>query len=172
MDMREHMVKGTGAMIGSSRTWYMYIYGTTFFYLWSCFYFMHNICSALQEHITRKPLTGTAAWRLGKKKMKLTSPDEDPYYGKMSQDFEAYEKVFKKIHWEDSQPLEEEVDETAVIVAGIITQHGRYRILNSVIQPTTSLSRVHATSTSSSLSIPPRPRPGGSRLTDDVSCYP
>jgi hypothetical protein len=132
----------------------------------------NNICLALQEHVTGKPLTSTAAWRLGKKKAKLTSPDEDPYYGKTSQDFEAYEKVYKKIHGPDSQPLEEEVDETAVIVAGIGKQHGRYRILNSVIQPTTSLSRVRATSTSSNLSIPPRPRPGGSRPTDDVSCYP
>jgi hypothetical protein len=76
---------------------------------------------------------------MGKKKKKITEEGEDPYYDKTTSDLSEYMMAFKDLHGQDSQPLQEEVDETAVIVSGIGRRHGRYRILDSVIEPTTTL---------------------------------
>jgi hypothetical protein len=103
------------------------------------------------------------------KKMKVDKPGEEQYYGKSGTYLQNYATAFKKLHGEDSQPLEEEVDETVVIVSGLGKRHGRHQILDGVIAPTTTLTQVRASSMSSSQLIPPRPRPGGSRRAFDVS---
>jgi hypothetical protein len=127
---------------------------------------------AIQETVAGAPVTPIVAWQKGKQKKELKVPGEDPYYGKTTQDLNAYKTAFTGLHPETDDPLQEEVDDTAVIVAGVGKPHGRYRILNAVLTPTTSLTRVRATSTSSSPAIPPRPWPGGSsQSTFDVSFF-
>jgi hypothetical protein len=63
-------------------------------------------------------------------------------------------------------PAAVKVDETLMIVSGRGWQHGRYRILNAVIQPTTTLTRVKATLTTDFPFLPP-PRKTTTRV--DVS---
>ncbi|KAM0835356.1 hypothetical protein ACQ4PT_062987 [Festuca glaucescens] len=129
----------------------------------------HDHYKAHQEHVHGKPLTKLGAWKMSHKKTKVDKHGEEQYYGKSGTYLQNYETAFKKLHGEDSQPLEEEVDETAVIVSGLGKPHGRHRILDGVIAPTTTLAQVRASSTSSSQLIPPRPRPGGSRQAFDAS---
>jgi hypothetical protein len=109
------------------------------------------------------------AWKMSHKKTKVDKPGEEQYYGKSGTYLQNYATAFKKLHGEDSQPLEEEVDETVVIVSGLGKRHGRHQILDGVIAPTTTLTQVRASSMSSSQLIPPRPQPGGSRQAFDVS---
>jgi hypothetical protein len=127
------------------------------------------ICLAFQEQVHGKPLTKLGAWKMSHKKTKVDKPGEEQYYGKSGTYLQNYATAFKKLHGEDSQPLEEEVDETVVIVSGLGKRHGRHQILDGVIAPTTTLTQVRASSISSSQLIPPRPRPGGSRQAFDVS---
>jgi hypothetical protein len=61
------------------------------------------------------------------KKMKVDKPGEEQYYGKSGTYLQNYATAFKKLHGEDSQPLEEEVDETVVIVSGLGKRHGRHQ---------------------------------------------
>ncbi|XP_071681446.1 uncharacterized protein [Lolium perenne] len=122
-----------------------------------------------EEQVHGKPLTNLGAWKMSHKKTKVDKPREEKYYGKSGTYLQNYATAFKKLHGEDSQPLEEEVDETVVIVSGLGKRHGRHQILDGVIAPTTTLTQVRASSMSSSQLIPPRPRPGGSRQAFDTS---
>jgi hypothetical protein len=105
--------------------------------------------------------------------MRLAPPDlSEPqlalplYYGNTAEDFSSYSGTLQDFHPEVDDPAAVEVDETSVIVSGRGWQHGRYRILNAVIQPTTTLTRVKATLTADCPSIPP-PRRTTTRV--DVS---
>ncbi|XP_047072802.1 uncharacterized protein LOC124682078 [Lolium rigidum] len=129
----------------------------------------HDRYKAHQEQVHGKPLTMLGAWKMSHKKTKVDKPGEEQYYGKSGTYLQNYATAFKKLHGEDSHPLEEEVDETVVIVSGLGKRHGRHQILDGVIAPTTTLTQVRASSMSSSQLIPPRPRHGGSRRAFDVS---
>ena len=61
----------------------------------------------------------------------------------------------------DSDPLKEPVDERAVVLAGHGRKHGHYKTFNTVIEPTTTLTRVKTVtgSQASMLPRPPRARP-------------
>ncbi|KAM0852469.1 hypothetical protein ACQ4PT_051736 [Festuca glaucescens] len=69
------------------------------------------------------------------------------------------------LHGEDSEPLSQPLDETAVMISGTGKRHGRFRILDALVESSTTLTRVRATSTSDTLSMLPRPRRGGSTQT-------
>ena len=110
-------------------------------------------------------------WKEAHKK-KVVERGMDPYYGTTSRDLEEYASEFKKLHGEDSEPLSQPLDETAVMISGTGKKHGRLRILDAVVESTTTLTRIRATSTSDTLSFPPRPRRGGSTQTcGDVSFF-
>ena len=77
-------------------------------------------------------------------------PSLPEYFGTSAEDLSLYCETMKGFHPEVDDPIQEETDETSVIVAGHGKQHGRLRILNSVLRPTTSLTRIRATITSDS----------------------
>ncbi|KAM0861891.1 hypothetical protein ACQ4PT_045590 [Festuca glaucescens] len=83
---------------------------------------------------------------------------EVSYYGMTSQDLKEYTSVFKSLHGEDSDPLSQPLDETAVMISGKGREHGRIRILDAVHKPTTTLPRIRHTTSSSGVCMPPRPR--------------
>jgi hypothetical protein len=56
-------------------------------------------------------------------------------------------KMFTGFHPEVDDPLEEENDEVALMVAGHGKEHGRTRILSLVMQPTRTLTQIRATLT-------------------------
>jgi hypothetical protein len=96
--------------------------------------------------------------------MRLAPPDlSEPqpalplYYGNTAEDFSSYSSTLQGFNPEVDDPVAVKVDETSVIVLGRGRQHGRYRILNAVIQPTTTLTRVKATLTADCPSVPPPP---------------
>jgi hypothetical protein len=83
--------------------------------------------------------------------MRLAPPDLSKpqpalplYYGNTAEDFSSYSDTLKGFHPEVDDLAVVEVDKTSVIVSGHGRQHGRYCILNAVIQPTTTLTRVKA----------------------------
>jgi hypothetical protein len=94
--------------------------------------------------------------------MRLAPPDlSEPqpalplYYDNTAEDFSFYSDTLQGFHPEVDDPAVVEVEETSVIVSGRGRQHGCYRVLNAVIQPTTTLTRVKATLTADFPSIPP-----------------
>jgi hypothetical protein len=96
--------------------------------------------------------------------MRLALPDlSEPqpalalYYGNTAEDFSSYSGTLQGFHPEVDDHAAVEVDETSMIISGHGRQHSRYRILNAVIQPTTTLMRVKATLTADCPSIPPPP---------------
>jgi hypothetical protein len=127
----------------------------------------------MQEAVEGSSVSDLGVWK--RSKMKKASNDKGKgglMYGKAETDLQNYTAVFTQLHPEVDDPLEVEVDERAVIIAGRGREHGRVRVLNSVFTPTTSLTRIRATSTSDDPAIPPRPRPGGSsQPTVDVRSF-
>jgi hypothetical protein len=67
-------------------------------------------------------------WKIGRTK-KLIKEGEDPCYSKTTETLSGYESEYKRIHGEDSRPLEEPIDEM-----GIGMHHGRLKMLNSVLK--------------------------------------
>ncbi|KAM0903463.1 hypothetical protein ACQ4PT_018676 [Festuca glaucescens] len=88
-----------------------------------------------------KPVPEVLAWQKAHKKKEVV-PGTDPYYGTTSYDLEQYTIAIKKLHGKDSDPLSEPLDETAVMISRDGGRHGRLRILDAVVKPTTTLTRV------------------------------
>jgi hypothetical protein len=130
---------------------------------------MCNICLALQEAVMKQPVSYMKAFKLGRVRKK-PKEGKGPYYGNTEENLVAYEDEFCVRHGEDSNPIEEKTDETAVVVSGHSKKHGRHKILNGVIQPTMSYAQVRASSTSASMANPTRARPSGSSQ-HDVSIF-
>jgi hypothetical protein len=97
------------------------------------------------------------AMRLAPLDLSEPQPALPLYYDNTAEDFSSYSGTLQGFHPEVDDPTVVEVDETFVIVSGRGRQHGRYHILNAVIQPTTTLTRVKATLTADCPSIPPPP---------------
>jgi hypothetical protein len=102
----------------------------------------------MQEKKLRRPVTETYAW----KHMKLKSHDlSEPqpslpeYFSDAGEKLDKYCTVFKGFHPEVDDPLEKETDEVAVMVAGQDMEHGRTKILSSVICPTRTLTQIKST---------------------------
>ncbi|KAM0828656.1 hypothetical protein ACQ4PT_067408 [Festuca glaucescens] len=82
---------------------------------------------------------------------------EVAYYGKVTESVKKYTEAFKKLHGEDSDPLSQPLDETAVMISGVGKPHGRTSILNAVHKPTITLPRIRHITSSSGMCMPPRP---------------
>jgi hypothetical protein len=95
------------------------------------------------------------AMRLAPPELREPQPALPLYYGNTAEDLSSYFDTLKGFHPEVDDPTAVEVDETSVIVSGRGRQHGRYRILNTVIQPITTLTRVKATLTADCPCVPP-----------------
>jgi hypothetical protein len=60
---------------------------------------------------------------------------------------DKYCDTFTGFHPEVDDPLEEETDEVALMVAGNGQEHGHMRILSAVMKPTRTLTQIKATLT-------------------------
>ena len=116
----------------------------------------------MQEKKLGRPVTESYAWQ----HMKLKTPDlSEPqpslpeYFGEAGEKLDKYCTVFKGFHPEVDDPLEEETDEVAVMVAGHGMEHGRTKILSSVICPTRSLTQIKSTLTADHPPIAPPSQP-------------
>ena len=123
----------------------------------------------MQEAKTGEPKTDLQTWR----EMKMKKPDlSEPrpslpvYYGNTEEDLRNYCATFKGYHPEVDDPLSEEVDENAVVLSGHGRKHARYRVLEKVVSPTSSFTRLRATLPDDSRLIPRRPQPRRSTSTD------
>jgi hypothetical protein len=122
------------------------------------------------EGEVNSPITDLVMWE----KMKTKKPDlEQPqpqlpqYIGNTKEKLNSYCEKLKGLHPEVDEPMHHEVDETALIMESHGKPHGRFNILDGVVHPTMTLTRVRATLTPDHPSITPRPRPTAS--TADVS---
>jgi hypothetical protein len=122
----------------------------------------------MQEVDKGGPVTDINVWKKMKMKKAKQPGGPDEYYGTAGEDLDVYRSTFEGYHPEVEDPFEEEIDETALIVAGHGKQHGRHRILDAVISPTTSLTRIKATHTDDHPPIPP-PRQPRSRVDVSIS---
>ncbi|KAM0871341.1 hypothetical protein ACQ4PT_039465 [Festuca glaucescens] len=107
-------------------------------------------------------------WQAAHKKKDLIG-GEVAYYGKVTESVKNYTEAFKKLHGEDSDPLSQPLDETAVTISGGGKPHGRISILNAVHKPTITLSRIWNITSSSGVCMPPHPR--RSTQTSDDACW-
>ena len=93
------------------------------------------------------PVPSLVAWKEGKRKnKKQLAPNEDPFFGKTTAEINEYNKAYIELNGELADPTDEPinhpVDERAVVLAGGGKPHGRLRILNSMLVPTTSITRL------------------------------
>ena len=89
------------------------------------------------------------------------------YYGKAKEDLDNYCGTFQRLHPEvDNNPMREEVDENTVVLSGHGRKHGRNRVLEKVVSPASSFTRLRATLPADTPLIPRRPKPRPSASTD------
>ena len=116
----------------------------------------------MQEAELGEPLTEVGGWQ----KMKLKQPDlSQPqpslpeYYGFAEEELDKYCSVFKGLHPEVDDPIEQETDLTAIMVAGSGSEHGRTKLLSGVIKPQRTLTQIRSTLTTGDPPVaPPRHR--------------
>ena len=114
------------------------------------------------------------AWKHMKvKKPNLTKPQPQlpEYYGSSEEDLRNYCQTFQAFHPEVEDPLEEETDETSLVLSGHGLQHGRLRVLHKKVKPTSSFMRIKATLPADGPPIPPPRQPRQSTSTDVSSSY-
>ena len=153
----------------------MYIHGTTCIYFPSCSYLIRiTFLFAMQvaEAEPGEEVHDIAVWQ----RMKMKKPDlEKPqpqlpeYFGSSEEDLRSYCSTVQGFYPELDDPIHAETDETSLILSGHGRQHGRLRVLNAVVKPTTSFTRLKATLPAGSPPIPPPRRPRRSTSTHDVS---
>lgn len=105
-----------------------------------------------------QPLTEMAAWQKMKLKTDWSKPQPSlpEYFGTTEEDLDQYCSVFKDIHPETEDPIQEETDETALMIAGHGREHGRNRILGARPPTHRTLTQIKATLTADH---PPIARP-------------
>jgi hypothetical protein len=78
---------------------------------------------------------------------------------------DAYKATVKDVHGPDFVPKSDPLYPVTVIKAGHGKKHGQYYLGDGLIQTSTSLSQIQASSTSSSSGVHPRPRATTSMIT-------
>ena len=121
---------------------------------------MHNICFAMQEVKLGRPVQELEAWEM----MKVVKPgpteplDAPPkYFGKAKEKKELYCEAFTKLHPDVDDPMSQETDEVAMMVAGHGTPHDRPLFLSGSFKPQRNYTQIKATLPSDSYSISSRP---------------
>ena len=99
----------------------------------------------MQEAQTEEPSTHLETWqKMKQKKPDLSQPQPSipMYYGRAETDLSNYCTTFQGYHPEVDNPLREEVDENAIVLSGRGRPHGRNRLLEKVVKPTSSYTRL------------------------------
>ena len=133
----------------------------------------HNISLAMQAESRGESISDMKAWeKIKMKKPDLSKPQPSlpEYYGTAKKNLDLYCKTFQGFHPEVDDPIQHETDVRALVVAGRGSEHGRYRLADTVTPhiPELSFARGKATLTVDDPAIPPPRRP--SRARYDVSC--
>jgi hypothetical protein len=145
----------------------VYIWNKLLF-LFMCYLFYITCVSALQVAANGgKNIPELQVWKAAHKKKELVG-GKVAYYGNAPEKINKYTETFKKLHGEDSDPLSQPLDETAVMISGGGKPHGRTSILYAVHKPTITLPRIRHITSSSDVCMPPRPR-CSTKTSDDVS---
>lgn len=96
----------------------------------------------------KRPLSDIEAWKLARVRSKRKD-GEGEYYGRTEENLTAYTESYQRFHPGSAvdEPIQSETDETAV-VAIQPKKHGRYPVLDGVITPSVSYTRLRATNPS------------------------
>ena len=164
----EHTVGETSTMGVSRKGWYVYTW--SYLHLLPVILLLdtHNISFPMQEAASGEQLSDMSTWKkMKQKKLDLSEPQPSlpKYYGTAETDLDAYCTTFSELYPEVDDPLEQETDETALILSGHGMEHGRPRVLSAVVRPGRTLTQVKATIPAGT-TIPPPRQPRQSR---DVS---
>jgi hypothetical protein len=117
---------------------------------------MTNLCLVVQEEKLKWPLSDMEAWELAH--VRKFKDGKGKYYGKTEKNLKAYTEEYLRLHPDTPKPLKEATDDRAVVGIGP-NSHGRQAVLEAVVTPSVSYTRLRATNPSPS----PRPRPSTTR---------
>lgn len=113
----------------------------------------------LQEEKLKRPLSDIESWRLARVRPNRKD-GESEYYGHTGENLASYTGEFQKWNPGTSDPMTADTDERAVVSIGP-KSHGRQSVLDSVITPSVSYTRLRTTNPRPS----PRPRRSPSTST-------
>nr|XP_051208449.1 uncharacterized protein LOC127325672 [Lolium perenne] len=109
-----------------------------------------------------EPLTEVGGWQEDEAeaaRSEQASALAAEYFGYAEEELEKYRSVFKGLHPEVDDPIEQETDLTAIMVAGSGAEHGRTKLLSGVIKPQRTLTQIRSTLTTGDPPVaPPRHR--------------
>ena len=129
----------------------------------------HDTSLEMQEADLGEPLTDMQVWeKMKMKKVDLTEPQPSfpKFFGNAKEHIASYVQTFQGINPEVENPLREETDPRAVVMAGHGWEHGRPVCLSSILPhtPELGLTRVKATLTADDPPIQPSRRSSRARL--------
>jgi hypothetical protein len=102
----------------------------------------HNIYLAMQEVRLGVPLSEIEAWEKMKQKtpdLSQPQPSLPEYFGKAQENTSLYCEAFTSLHPEVDDPMSQETDEVALMLAGGGLPHGRPACLSGGVQATEDL---------------------------------
>lgn len=105
-----------------------------------------------QETVRGGPVPDLVSWHTGRKMKEPKVVDGTPieHYGRTTEDMRAYCEEFQRRNGPDADPMQAPIDAATVLLAGEGKKHGRYRILDSLVQTTATYPQVRATLSSGS----------------------
>jgi hypothetical protein len=109
---------------------------------------MTNLCLVVQEEKLKRPLLDMEAWELAY--VRKSKDGKGKYYGKTEKNLKAYTEEYLRLHPDTPEPLKEVTDDRAVVGIGP-KSHDRQVVLDAVVTPSVSYTRLRATN--------PRPSP-------------
>ena len=111
---------------------------------------MTNLYLVVQEEKLKRPLSDMKARELAH--VRKSKDGKGKYYGKTENNLKAYTEEYLRLHPDTPDPLKEATDDRAVVGIGP-KSHGRQAVLDAVVTPSVSYTRLQGTNPS------PSPRP-------------
>ena len=112
----------------------------------------HNACFAMQSILLGRPVEKMESWEM----MKTARPDptkpppaQPVYYNNAGEKKARYCAEYKKLYPEVEDPMTQPIDETAMMLAGGGTHHGRSLCASGSFKSTRTFSQIKATLPSS-----------------------